>query len=241
MKIGLNGIFGRMGQELKKIIEGDPSLQLTAEIDKNHKVIKETPDVWIDFSAEIAFLNLLEIVNGNTKIVSGTTGLSSETFEKIKNSGKTVVWGSNMSFGVNLLFALARNLAGKLPTEEYDAEIYERHHRMKKDAPSGTALTIGVNVARGRNQNFEAVKRDYSIQGERKTGEIGFAVERGGLTIGHHELAFISNLERIWVGHEAFDRSIFAHGAIKLAKIIHTQNINGYHEVQDILKSYYNL
>ena len=224
MKIGLNGIFGRMGQELAKIIEQDPSLTLTAEIDRNHKVIKEMPDVWVDFSAQPALLSLLEMVDGNTKIVCGTTGLSAETFEIIKQSGKTVIWGSNMSFGVNLLFALAKNLGEKLPAEEYDAEIYERHHRMKKDAPSGTALTIGHNVAKGRNVNFEDVKRDYSLQGERNTGEIGFAVERGGLTIGHHELAFVSNLERIWVGHEAFDRSIFAQGAIKIAKIIHEQN-----------------
>ena len=241
MKIGLNGMFGKMGQELAKIIEKDPNLTLVAEIDRNHKIIKETPDVWIDFSSETALLNLLEIVDEKTKIVSGTTGLSQETFEKIKKSGKTVVWGSNMSFGVNLIFALAKNLASKLPQEQYDAEIYERHHRMKKDAPSGTALTIGVNVAEGRNLDFEKVKRDYSIQGERKIGEIGFASERGGLTIGYHELSFISDIERIWIGHEAFNRAIFAEGAVKIAKIIFESNAKGYHEVHDILKKYYNL
>jgi 4-hydroxy-tetrahydrodipicolinate reductase len=241
MKIGISGFFGRMGQEIANIVINDPALKLVAEIDKNHNVIKETPDIWIDFSAEVALLTLLESIDAKTKLVSGTTGISQETFEKIKKSGKTVIWGSNMSFGVNLLFALAKSLAAKLPKEEYDAEIYERHHRMKKDAPSGTALTIGQNVADGRNLDFEKVKRDYGIQGERRLGEIGFAVERGGLTIGHHELAFVSDLERIWVGHEAFDRKIFAEGAVKIAKIVHEQNITGYNHVHDILKNHYDL
>ena len=131
-----------------------------------------------------------------------------------------------------LMFAMVKKL-GSILNDEYDAEIYERHHRMKKDAPSGTALTIGKKIAEGRGVEF--VKNYYSSFGERKKGEIGFAVERGGKTVGYHEASFISDDERIWFGHEAFNRSIFAKGAIKLAKLAHNQQIQGYNEACDII------
>ena len=130
------------------------------------------------------------------------------------------------------MFAMVKKI-GALLGSEYDAEVYERHHRMKKDAPSGTALTIGNKIAEGRGAEF--VKNDYSTFGERKTGEIGFAVERGGKTVGYHEARFVSDDETIWFGHEAHDRSIFAKGAVKLAKILVEQNIQGYHEACDVL------
>lgn len=236
MKIGINGVLGRMGQEIARIINSDTSLTLAAEIDRDYSNIKTRPDVWIDFSSESGLLKLLEISNPESKIVSGTTGISTETFEKLKKQNRGVVWGSNMSFGVNLLFAIAQNLASVLDSKQYDAEIYERHHRMKKDAPSGTALTLGRKIAEGRGVNFEDIRRDYSTQGERKTGEIGFAVERGGVTVGYHEVSFISDVERIWVGHEALDRKIFAEGAVKIAKIAHQSNLQSYREVHEIFR-----
>ena len=147
-----------------------------------------------------------------------------------------IIWGSNTSFGVNLMFAMVKKLGSILNANEYDAEVYERHHRMKKDAPSGTALTIGKKIAEGRGVEF--VKNDYSSFGERKTGEIGFAVERGGKTVGFHEARFISDDETIWLGHEAHDRSIFAKGAVKLAKITVEKDIKGYNEAWEILTDF---
>ena len=238
IKIAINGANGRMGQEIAKIIENDSSLQLVEKFTSSNTISASNIngiDVIIDFSSEFGLNEVLK--HANCKIVSGTTGISPETFSKMMEYGATkngVIWGSNTSFGVNLLFALVKKLGSMLGVE-YDAEVYERHHRLKKDAPSGTAITIGKKIAQGRR--VEYIQRNYSIQGERKFGEIGFGIERGGKTVGHHEASFISDDERIWIGHEAFDRSIFAKGAVKLAIIAHTHEIKGYNEACDILSN----
>lgn len=244
IKIAINGANGRMGKAIQESLKDDK--ECTFEIGYTHDVKYKwkhnTVDVIIDFSSDDFLSKLLADLNrgleyGNKpKLISGTTGLSEETFKKLHEYGNTsgVIWGSNTSFGVNLLFAMVKKMASMLDGKTYDAEVYERHHRMKKDAPSGTALTIGKKIAEGRNHNF--VPRDYSLQGERKENEVGFAVERGGQTKGFHEARFISDDETLWIGHEAHDRSIFAKGAIKLAKIAIEQDIHGYHEVSDVFQ-----
>ncbi len=232
MKLAINGANGRMGLAIKEILEGDASVKLVAEMTRQNNIIPKV-DVIIDFSSLEGLKYLL--VNANCKIISGTTGLDEETFAMMQTYGKEkngIIWGSNTSFGVNLMFAMVKKL-GSLLGEEYDAEVYERHHRMKKDAPSGTALTIGKKIAQGRSADF--IKNDHSSFGERKAGEIGFSVERGGKTVGYHEARFISDDETIWFGHEAHSRSIFAKGAVKLAKILVNKNIKGYHEACDVL------
>ena len=236
IKIAINGANGRMGQEIAKIVENDSSLQLVEKftsLNPISSVNSQNIDVIIDFSSEFGLNEVLK--HTNCRIVSGTTGISAETFEAMGEYGATkngIIWGSNTSFGVNLLFAMVKKL-GSVLGKEYDVEVYERHHRMKKDAPSGTALTIGKKIAEGRGVEF--VKNDYSSFGERKVGEIGFAVERGGKTVGFHETRFISNDETIWFGHESYDRSIFAKGAVKLAKIAVEKDIKGYNEAWEIL------
>ena len=236
IRIAINGANGRMGQEIAKIVESDDSLKLVQKftsLNPISSVNSQNIDVIIDFSSEFGLNEVLK--HTNCRIVSGTTGISAETFEAMGEYGATkngIIWGSNTSFGVNLLFAMVKKL-GSVLGKEYDVEVYERHHRMKKDAPSGTAITIGKKIAQGRE--VEYIQRNYSIQGERKLGEIGFGIERGGKTVGYHEASFISDDERIWIGHEAFDRSIFAKGAVKMAIIAHTQEIKGYNEACDIL------
>jgi 4-hydroxy-tetrahydrodipicolinate reductase len=238
IKIAINGANGRMGQEIAKIVEADESLKLIEKFTSSNTITStnvSNVDVIIDFSSENGLLDALK--HANCRIVSGTTGISPETFTKMRQYGEEkngIIWGSNTSFGVNLLFAMVKKL-GSLLGEEYDAEIFERHHRLKKDAPSGTAITIGKKIAEGRSSQY--IQRNYSIQGERKLGEIGFGIERGGKTVGYHEASFISDDERIWIGHEAFDRSIFAKGAVKLARIAHAQEITGYNEACDILSN----
>ena len=238
INIAINGANGRMGQEIAKIIEADDSLKLVEKFTSSNPITStniHNIDVIIDFSSENGLLDVLK--HANCKIVSGTTGISPETFTKMRQYGDEksgIIWGSNTSFGVNLLFAMVKRL-GSMLGEEYDAEVFERHHRLKKDAPSGTAITIGKKIAEGRAKEY--IQRDYSIQGERKLGEIGFGIERGGKTVGYHEASFISDDERIWIGHEAFDRSIFAKGAVKLARIAHTQEITGYNEACDVLSN----
>ncbi len=238
INIAINGANGRMGQEIAKIIESNECLKLVAKFTSLNPISHDNTagiDVIIDFSSEFGLNEVLKYAN--CKIVSGTTGISPETFTAMRQYGNEkngIIWGSNTSFGVNLLFAMVNKL-GSMLGSEYDAEVYERHHRLKKDAPSGTAITIGKKIAQGRG--VEYIQRDYSTQGERKLGEIGFGIERGGKTVGYHEAAFISDDERIWIGHEAFDRSIFAKGAVKLAIIAFEQNIKHYNEACDVLAS----
>ncbi len=257
IKVAINGANGRMGQAIQGVLKDNDEFKLLGKFTRtfeelynsedrnNHllpnvdwnKVSSDGIDIIIDFSSEEGLRTLLQ--NANCKIVSGTTGLSPETFQMMKQYGKEkngIIWGSNTSFGVNLMFAMVKKLGSILNANEYDAEVYERHHRMKKDAPSGTALTIGKKIAEGRGVEF--VKNDYSSFGERKTGEIGFAVERGGKTVGFHEARFISDDETIWLGHEAHDRSIFAKGAVKIAKIAVEKDIKGYNEAWEILTDF---
>jgi 4-hydroxy-tetrahydrodipicolinate reductase len=237
IKVAINGANGRMGKAIGEVLLKDTQIELVAMLTRNAKPEYNNADVIIDFSSEEGLITLLQ--NANCKIVSGTTGLSQETFQMMKKYGEEkngIIWGSNTSFGVNLMFAMVKKLGAALHANEYDAEVYERHHRMKKDAPSGTALTIGKKIAEGRGVEF--VKNDYSSFGERKTGEIGFAIERGGKTVGFHEARFISDDETIWFGHEAHDRSIFAKGAVKLAKIAVERDVKGYKEAWEVLTDF---
>lgn len=230
IRIAINGANGRMGTAIQHLLQNDSEVDICALIGRSDPHYNyQDIDVIIDFSSEEGLKNVLQ--NAKCKIISGTTGISSETFHVMQEYGKNngIIWGSNTSIGVNIMFAMVKKLSS-IFGEEYDAEIYERHHRYKKDSPSGTALTIGKKIAEGRGVDF--IKRN---DGERQRGEIGFAVERGGNTVGYHETSFISDDERIWFGHEAFDRAIFAKGAIKLAKIAFRKNITGYHEASDIL------
>jgi 4-hydroxy-tetrahydrodipicolinate reductase len=152
--------------------------------------------------------------------VIGTTGLDEADIAAIASSAeKTVVVRSgNMSLGVNLLAALVER-AAKALGPAWDAEIVEMHHRLKVDAPSGTALLLGEAVARGRGINLSengARGRD-GLTGPRKSGEIGFASLRGGTVIGDHTVIFAGAGERIEFSHRAEDRGIFARGALAAA------------------------
>jgi 4-hydroxy-tetrahydrodipicolinate reductase len=130
-----------------------------------------------------------------------------------------VVHAANFSPGVTLVQRLAQMMGQALPAESYDAEIVEMHHRQKVDAPSGTALAIGRAVALGRGVALEDVResgRDGHT-GPRQTGAIGFAALRGGQIVGEHEVLFTSADEQITLTHRAFDRRIFATGAVRAA------------------------
>jgi 4-hydroxy-tetrahydrodipicolinate reductase len=130
-----------------------------------------------------------------------------------------IVQAANFSPGVNLVLALAERLARALPPEEYDAEILEMHHRQKVDAPSGTALALGRAVAAGRDADFDAVVQlgRTGHTGPRAQGAIGFAALRGGQVVGEHTLLFASSTEHIALTHRAFDRRVFARGAVRAA------------------------
>jgi 4-hydroxy-tetrahydrodipicolinate reductase len=137
---------------------------------------------------------------------------------------------------VNLVLALAEKLGAALPAAQYDAEILEMHHRQKVDAPSGTALGMGKAVAAGRGVDLKGVMvsgRDGHT-GARKDGEIGFAALRGGQIAGSHSLTFTAAAEQIGLTHHAFDRRVFATGAVRAAFWLHGKPA-GLYTMRDVL------
>jgi len=195
-------------------------------------------DVLIDFTVPAATLANAEFVaRKGLAMVIGTTGFEPQELERLRQllAGAPVVMAANYSVGVNLALNLIRQAASVLG-DDYDAEIFEAHHRHKVDAPSGTALAMGTALAAGRNVNLDdvAVRTRDGITGERKPGSIGFAVVRGGNIVGEHKAMFIADEERIEINHIASDRMVFAKGAVRAARWLKDRQ-PGWYDMRDVL------
>ncbi len=175
----------------------------------------------IDFTFHTAVTaNLARAVANRQAVVLGTTGLTDEEKARVADAAKAVpiVWAPNFSLGVNLLLDLVRRAAAVLGPA-YDAEIIEMHHRLKKDAPSGTALGLAEALAAGRGVDLTSVATygREGITGERPRGEIGIHALRGGDVVGDHTVMFASDGERVELTHKASSRESFANGALHAA------------------------
>jgi 4-hydroxy-tetrahydrodipicolinate reductase len=195
-------------------------------------------DVFVDFSAPDALDQNLESARAAGKpILIGTTGLS-DTHQSLIDAAAAeiaVLHAANTSLGVNLLAHLVRETAARLGAD-WDIEIAEMHHRMKADAPSGTALLLGRAAAEGRGVDLDAASdraRD-GITGPRKSGDIGFAALRGGTVAGEHQVIFAGEGERIELGHRAESRAVFAHGALAAALWLAGKPA-GHYDMADVL------
>ncbi|MBN2434945.1 MAG: 4-hydroxy-tetrahydrodipicolinate reductase [Spirochaetes bacterium] len=181
-------------------------------------------DCVVDFSAPAAAMKILDAaVEASKPLVIATTGLDSDMEKRIEDASKkiAIVYATNMSVGVNLLFKLAEMAAGVLGGS-YDAEVFEAHHRNKKDSPSGTASTI-INHIRKGHRDFEKCTeayRDRGIIGERTDNEIGVQVLRGGDIVGEHTAFFCGLGERIEITHRATDRRVLADGAVRASEFV---------------------
>jgi 4-hydroxy-tetrahydrodipicolinate reductase len=195
-------------------------------------------DVIIDFTAPEATLAHAHFAAANDVcMVIGTTGFSPVKLDELKTvlAETPTVMAANYSVGVNLALNLIKQAAEVLGPE-YDAEIYEAHHKHKVDAPSGTALAMGQSLAEGRGVDLEqmAVYAREGITGARKAGTIGFSVVRAGNIVGDHKAMFISDEERIEIGHIAADRMVFARGAARAAGWLKSQRA-GWYDMRDVL------
>jgi 4-hydroxy-tetrahydrodipicolinate reductase len=171
-------------------------------------------DVAIDFSnAAATQANLAACRKARKPILIGTTGYPPDTDFDGTAKEIPVLVAPNTSLGVTLLIELVRQAAAALPGQ-FDIEIIEAHHRMKKDAPSGTALALGKAAAEGRGQSLDPVRREGA---PRQGGEIGFAVVRGGDIVGEHSVLFAGIGESLTLSHRATDRALFARGALQAA------------------------
>jgi len=246
MRVVIAGAAGRMGRTLVALVHASPGMMVEGALERPGSdalgrdagdlagvgpigvALSDNPleavlhaDAVIDFTSPASTVELAALAaQARVVHVIGTTGLAAADIAKIDAAARhaVIVRSGNMSVGVNLLASLVRKVAATLGPD-YDIEIVETHHRMKVDAPSGTALMLGEAAALGRGIDLaghSARGRD-GITGARKSGDIGFASLRGGSVVGEHTVIFAGPSERIELVHKAEDRSLFAHGAIRAA------------------------
>jgi 4-hydroxy-tetrahydrodipicolinate reductase len=263
LSIAILGVTGRMGGALLRALDEVPDARLSgATASSSSRWLKQDAGapaggplrgvaigddpaaalrgarVAIDFALpEATPANLGACVSAGCALVIGTTGISDAARSLIVAAAKQIpiVLSANMSVGVNLLMKLTELAAKSLDTS-YDIEIFEAHHRNKKDAPSGTALALGNSAAAGRGVSLHdvGVFERYGETGARSSGSIGFAVFRGGDVIGDHTVTFAGNGERLELSHRASDRMMFARGALRAAKWLVSRPA-GLYSMQDVL------
>ena len=229
-----------MGHALLACAAHHPELQVVGQIDQGDdvKAVIARADVLIDFSSHQATPGLVALCAEHKKaIVIGTTGHSNEALSQIASFSRHIpmVISSNFSTGVNTLFWLTRK-AAEILGPGFDLEIIEMHHRMKKDAPSGTAKTLAEILAQVRQQQVEKALRHgrSGIVGERTSAEIGLHSVRGGDVVGDHTVIFAATGERVELTHKASSRETFANGALRAAAWV-VKRKPGQYDMQDVL------
>ncbi|HXI71673.1 MAG TPA: 4-hydroxy-tetrahydrodipicolinate reductase [Verrucomicrobiae bacterium] len=239
-RIIITGVKGRMGKALVACAANFRELEIVGQIDAGDDLsaVIAKSDVVIDFSSHGATPGIVELCAKNKKaVVIGTTGHSEKEKSEIGNRKSEIpmVWASNFSTGVNTLFWLTRK-AAEILGPDFDLEVVEMHHRLKKDAPSGTAKSLAEILADVRRQELEQVARHgrVGIVGERTPAEIGIHSIRGGDVVGDHTVIFANNGERVELTHKASSRDTFANGALRAALWVVTQK-PGLYDMQDVL------
>ncbi|MEO0062099.1 MAG: 4-hydroxy-tetrahydrodipicolinate reductase [Pseudomonadota bacterium] len=221
-RIGIIGSDGRMGHALAQAIQA-AGHDLAGGVDRGGDVagLADGSDVLVDFSAPAALEgNLHAAIGAGIPILVGTTGLGEGNQAALDSAALAipVLQTGNTSLGVTLLAHLVQEAAARLGPD-WDIEIVEMHHRMKVDAPSGTAMLLGEAAARGRGIDLatHSERGRDGHTGAREPGAIGFAALRGGTVAGDHSVILAGSQERLTLSHVAEDRMIFAHGAIRAA------------------------
>ncbi|MDR3294119.1 MAG: 4-hydroxy-tetrahydrodipicolinate reductase [Clostridiales bacterium] len=235
IKILIIGISGKMGRMIYSQLQNNDKSEVVAGVDRyavtlDFKVpvfadIKDcavAADVIIDFSRPESLSDILPYaIKNKLPLVLATTGHTPDQSEEIKRASTEIpiFMSSNMSLGINLLIALAKQAAGFLGNN-FDIEIIEQHHNQKADSPSGTALSIARAINDVFSDNKEFIYGRCGNASKRRPSEIGIHAVRGGTIVGKHDVLFIGNDEVITVTHEASSRQVFAAGAIRAAEYI---------------------
>ena len=219
---------GRMGQAIAAAVTEDPAFVL----DPDHG------DVLVDFSSPSALQASLDrALSAAVPILIGTTGLDDLADHRIAAAAErvAVLRAANTSLGVALLADLVER-AARVLGPEWDIEIFDAHHRMKADAPSGTALALGEAAARGRGTELSAERGRDGTGLKRTTGAIGFSSLRGGTVVGDHDVQFLGANERLILSHRAESRALFARGALTAARFLVGQPA-GLYSMRDVIDS----
>ncbi len=246
-KILLCGACGKMGGNVLDLLRADENAVAVCGVDlypreigipvyKSFSEVTESADVIVDFSSPIGLRERLEYAKAHDMgIVLASTGLTTEDLTTVATYAKSipVFKTANLSLGINLMQALIKTAAEVLG-EAYDVEIIERHHNIKKDAPSGTALMLADTLNEAFEGEKEYVNGRNGIVGARKKKEIGIHAVRGGTIVGEHEVMFAGEDEIITITHSARSKRVFAVGAIRAAKFL-KDKAAGMYEMKDLL------
>ena len=228
IRIALFAPNGRMGQAIAAAVVDDPGFELHPD----------HGDVLVDFSAPSALeASLDRAVSAGVPILVGTTGLDDSADERIRAAARqvAVLRAANTSLGVAVLADLVERAASVLG-KEWDIEIQDIHHRMKADAPSGTALALGDAAARGRGADHKSERGRDGTRLKRGAGAIGYAALRGGSVVGDHDVHFLGPDERVVLSHRAESRAIFARGALAAARFL-VGKPAGLYSMRDVIDS----
>ena len=237
MKILINGINGKMGQEVANVLDNDKDIVLVGGVDKestgiytypvytNVSQIEEKPDV------PVATLNILSYAKeNNIPVVIATTGFTNEQLNTINEYSKhiPIFKSANMSYDINLMAKIVASLSKSLPNT--DIEIIETHHNRKIDSPSGTALFLADSINEANNN-----KMTYEFDRHNKH-ENGFSSIRGGNIVGEHTVQFFGEHETLEVTHRCYSRTVFANGAVMAAKYIINKD-NGMYNMNHLINN----
>ena len=235
VKIIMHGCNGHMGQVISDIVEKDPDAEIVAGIDiadqgKNSYPVftdidacQVEADAIIDFSSAKATDKLLEYSAARQiPVVLCSTGLSQEQLAKVEETSRkvAVLKSANMSLGINTLLKLVQDAARVLAAAGFDMEIVEKHHRLKLDAPSGTALALADSINEAMDNQYHYVYDRSQKREKRDDKEIGISAVRGGPIVGEHEIIFAGQDEVIEFKHTAYSKAIFGKGAVEAAKFL---------------------
>lgn len=238
--VGIAGARGRMGRTVDQVLDGRDDVVVAARFDWGETPDLSLCDVVIDFSTPDASIALARLAaeRGGPALVIGSTGFTEAQEAELAVAAEkiAIVRSGNFSLGVNILIGLVEHAAQRLDPRDWDIEVIEAHHRLKVDAPSGTALMLGEAAADGRGVDLADVRSaPYDgVACEREPGRIGFASIRAGGIVGEHTVLFASSSETLSLSHSAIDRSLFAKGAVAAAAWARARR-PGLYDMQDVL------
>ncbi|MGN1198775.1 MAG: 4-hydroxy-tetrahydrodipicolinate reductase [Acetatifactor sp.] len=235
IRVIMHGCNGKMGQVITNLIAADSEVELVAGVDafddghntypvfRNIKDCDVEAECIIDFSAAVAVDALLDYcVEKQIPCVLCTTGLSQEQLEKVKAASEKVaiLKSANMSLGINLLLKLLKKATDVLAPAGFDIEIVEKHHNLKVDAPSGTALALADSINEELSNEYEYVYDRSGRREKRPVKEIGISAVRGGTIVGDHDVIFAGADEVVTFSHTAYSKGVFGKGAVQAAKFL---------------------
>lgn len=248
-RVIMHGCNGKMGQTITGLAKADESVEIVAGVDAVddghnaypvYKALADVDieaDVVIDFSTAVAIDNMLEAcIAKNLPVVLCTTGLSDEQLAKVDEASKkiAILRSANMSLGINVLLKLLKEATAVFAPAGFDIDIVEKHHNLKLDAPSGTAIALADSINEELNGEYEYVYDRSTRREKRPIKEIGISAVRGGTIVGDHDVIYAGPDEVITFSHRAYSKGVFGKGAIEAAKFLAGQAA-GMYDMSDVI------